>query len=298
MPIGVIMINSMSGYGHGVYEDDRFHISVEVKTLNGRYLDVNIKSPNLFNFADNGIRHEIKSRLNRGRVDVYIKHLNKATDSIEIKPNHLILKGKIDCLKEISSTYGVIGDISLEMIANHADIYEYSYAEYEDEELFHLLKKALDDALDRLCEMRFQEGSAISKDLIEKLSKINKLFSKLCDFNHLSSQIYMDRLKARVNSAMNDLEIDENRLMQEVIIYADKSCIDEEIVRFRTHVDNFRFHLKMGGIIGKKLDFLLQEMNRELNTMASKSQNIEISNSVIELKSLVEMLREQVQNIE
>lgn len=292
------MINSMSGYGHGVYEDERFQVSVEIKTLNGRYLDVNIKSPNLFNFADNGIKNEIKTKINRGRVDVYVKHVNKATDSIEIKPNHVILNGRIACLREIAEIYGVTGEVTLEMLANSSDIFEYTHAEYEEAELFTLLSKALTEALEHLCAMRQSEGEAIAKDLSEKLSKINKLFSQLCEHNNESPSLFMEKLKERVNHAVQNLEIDDARLMQEVVMYTDRSCIDEEIVRFRTHVDNFRMHLKTGGTIGKKLDFLLQEMNRELNTMASKSQNIEITNLVIELKSLVEMLREQVQNIE
>lgn len=292
------MINSMSGYGHGVYEDDRFQVSVEVKTLNGRYLDVNVKSPNLFNFADNGIKNEIKSRINRGRVDVYIKHVNKATDSMEIKPNHVILSGKINCLREIAKAYDVVGEVTLEMLANSSDIFEYNHAEYDEEELFALINKALSEAMEHLCVMRQREGEAIAKDLGDKLSKINKLFAQLCEHNSESPSMFMEKLKERVNHAVQNLEIDDARLMQEVVMYTDRSCIDEEIVRFRTHIDNFRVYLKTGGPIGKKMDFLLQEMNRELNTMASKSQNIEITNLVIELKSLVEMLREQVQNIE
>lgn len=297
------MINSMSGYGRGVYEDEKFDISVEVKSLNGRYLDVNIKSPNLFNFADNGIRNSIKNKVNRGRVDVYIKHTNKSTESIKITPNHLVLEGKINCLREIAKTYGVVGEVSLEMLANNSDIYEYTYEQYEEEQLFSLLENALNIALDNLCVMRGIEGEAIAKDLNEKLSKINKLFSTLCEVSHSSSDQFLEKLRERVNgalehSASEHMEVDESRLLQEIIVYADRSCIDEEIVRFRTHVDNFRVYLRNGGIIGKKLDFLLQEMNRELNTMASKSQHVEISNLVIELKSLVEMLREQVQNIE
>lgn len=294
------MIYSMTGFGRGEFSNDAFDVTLEIKSVNNRYCDIIVKMPKKLNVFEERIKNAIKSKLARGRIDVFINIEEKAFDNYEVVANYEILDKFVSVYKDIIKRYDLKDEIALGMITRVQDGIDVSYLERGEDEYWESIAPALEMALERLLSMRETEGLKLKADILDKVGHIESLLGEL---EVLSPQIlenYKQRTRDRVKEILEhfNAELDENRIANELAVYADKTNINEEIVRIHSHLDQIRVILTASEPIGRKLDFLIQELNREVNTIGSKSPDIDISNLVIALKSDIEQIREQIQNLE
>ncbi len=292
------MIKSMTGFGRGEAGDEIRKIIVEIKSVNHRYLDLNVKLPRKLNAYEVEIRNAIKSRIVRGKVDVFItlEEAKEASDVLHY--NTHVADMYMENLRKMSQDYGIPFDVTASSLARFPDVLEITEAEEDDEMLHLFLMDALTSALDQFVENRTQEGMRLQQDLLSKMDEMSEYVSFLEKRSPMIVEEYRDKLHTKVAEMLGDTSIDENRIAAEVVIYADKVCIDEEMVRLRSHVDETRHMLSDAEEVGRKLDFIAQEMNREANTILSKSTDVEIAGVGISLKTLIEKVREQIQNLE
>lgn len=292
------MIKSMTGFGRGEAGDEIRKIIVEIKSVNHRYLDLNVKLPRKLNAYEVEIRNAIKSRIVRGKVDVFItlEEAKEASDVLHY--NTHVADMYMENLRKMSQDYGIPFDVTASSLARFPDVLEITEAEEDDEMLHLFLMDALTSALDQFVENRTQEGMRLQQDLLSKMDEMSEYVSFLEKRSPMIVEEYRDKLHTKVAEMLGDTSIDENRIAAEVVIYADKVCIDEEMVRLRSHVDETRHMLSDAEEVGRKLDFIAQEMNREANTILSKSTDVEIAGIGISLKTLIEKVREQIQNLE
>lgn len=292
------MIKSMTGFGRGEAGDEIRKIIVEIKSVNHRYLDLNVKLPRKLNAYEVEIRNVIKSRIIRGKVDVFItlEEIKEASDVLHY--NTHVADMYMENLRKMSQDYGIPFDVTASSLARFPDVLEITEAEEDDEMLHLFLMDALTSALDQFVENRTQEGMRLQQDLLSKMDEMSEYVSFLEKRSPMIVEEYRDKLHTKVAEMLGDTSIDENRIAAEVVIYADKVCIDEEMVRLRSHVDETRHMLSDAEEVGRKLDFIAQEMNREANTILSKSTDVEIAGVGISLKTLIEKVREQIQNLE
>lgn len=292
------MIKSMTGFGRcEVCESDR-KFTVEIKSVNHRYLDVNLKMPKKLNFFESAIRSLLKEYAQRGKVDIFITYEDMTEENVSIKYNRDAAEKYLGYLRQISSDFGLEDDIRVSTLSKYPEVFTMEEAEIDEEGIWKTLEKALRGAAEGFVETRIKEGDHLKEDLIGKLDEMG---SHVEFIEERSPQIiaeYRRKLTERVQELLEDVKVDESRLLTEVTVFADKVCVDEEIVRLKSHIASTKQALMEGGSIGRKLDFLAQEMNREANTILSKSNDLEISNCGIELKTLIEKVREQIQNIE
>lgn len=289
---------SMTGFGRGSAENQWMKIVVEVKTVNHRYTDYNIKMPKRFNQFEEGMKKAIKSVVDRGRIEVYVQSENYEASDYVVKPNHGVIAQYMNALGEIAKTYDIAEKVSLQHITRFQDTLEITTQELDQALVEGLLMSALDLALKNLSDMRRVEGQSLGSDVEQNLKVIEQVLSRIETRAPEIVQLYHQRMKDRMKELLGEYPVDENRLMMEAAMFADKTNIAEEIVRLKAHIEQLRSILRLQEPIGRKLDFLIQEMNREINTIGSKSPDIDISNDVVELKSTLEKIREQVQNIE
>ena len=291
------MIKSMTGYGKASIEENNRNYQVEIKTINHRYLDISVKMPRILSYLEEEIKKEISTKIKRGKVDVFINFENNSKEGINIKINTEIAKIYIEQLKNLAKQEGIMDNIEVTEISKFPDVLNIQNTQ-DDENIKIEVLKTVQQATQKLVEMREFEGEKIAKDL---LNRINKIEEKVEKISHLSTGLideYIVKLKERINKILQNQELDELRLAQEVVIYADKSSVQEEVTRLNSHIQQFKNLLNSDTNVGKKLDFLIQEMNREINTIGSKANNLEITNEVINVKTELEDVREQVQNIE
>lgn len=292
------MIKSMTGFGRcEVSEGDR-KITVEMKSVNHRYLDVSMKMPKKLNFFDSSIRAILKKYIQRGKVDVYISYedLSEGNASLTYHPG--IAAQYVEYFRRMEEQFGLTNDIQVSVLARCPEVLVMEEQQEDEKEIWHLLEQAVHGACEKFVEARVHEGEALKDDLMQKLDEILETVAFVEErFPQILSE-YREKLRAKVRELFADAQIDENRLATEVTIFADKICVDEEIVRLRSHVEAVKAALETGGSIGRKLDFIAQEMNREANTILSKANDLEISARAIELKNEIEKVREQIQNIE
>ncbi len=289
---------SMTGFGRGSAENQWMKIVVEVKTVNHRYTDFNIKMPKRFNQFEETMKKSIKAVVDRGRIEVYVQSENYQASDYMVKPNHGVIEQYIHALGDIANTYGITEKVSLSHITRFQDTLEITTQEIDATMVEELLMKALEDALKNLTKMRQVEGVSLCADVENNLSFIEVVLGRIEKRAPEIVSLYYQRMKDRIKELIGDYPLDENRLISEAAVFADKTNIAEEIVRLKAHIEQLRSILNLKEPIGRKLDFLIQEMNREINTIGSKSPDIDISNDVVELKSTLEKVREQVQNIE
>lgn len=294
------MIYSMTGFGRGEFSNNAFDITLEIKSVNNRYCDITIKMPKKLNVFEDKIRNYIKSELSRGRIDVYINLEEKSYDNYEVNANYEILDKYAAVYRGIVERYGIKDDISLSLLTRIQDGIDVSYAERDEQEYWEAIEPALTQATERILAMREKEGARLKSDIIQKTENIKGILNKIEALAPQILEAYKQKTKDRISELLKELnaEIDEMRLANELAIYADKTNINEEIVRIHSHLSQIKNILSGEEPAGRKLDFLLQELNREVNTIGSKSPDIDISNLVIELKSEIEQIREQIQNIE
>lgn len=293
------MAISMTGFGRGEFKNDNYHFLVECKTINHKYCDINVRLPRKISFLEDKIRNYVKNFVKRGRVDLYIKLDLIGSEDVNLKFDDKLATQYVNILKEIKEKFDLQDDISVMNVAKFPEIVKCEEKE-EDEDLYwSMLKEALDMSMEKLTQMRKEEGEKLAIDTIERCDILANLIDEIEKYSNTVVDEYREKLNNKISEILeNPSIIDENRLAQEVAIFADKSSITEEIVRFRSHIEQLRKTVEKNDSIGRKIDFLIQEMNREVNTTGSKSSNINITNLVVEVKSELEKIREQIQNIE
>ncbi|MDN5299426.1 MAG: hypothetical protein PWP51_1979 [Clostridiales bacterium] len=294
------MIYSMTGFGRGQFSNDAFAVTLEIKSVNNRYCDITVKMPKKLNVFEERIKNTIKQYLARGRIDVYINIEEKAYDNYEVVANYEILDKYVNVYRDIINRYHLDENISLSMVARIQEGIDVSYLERGEDEYWEAIEPALTEALTRIKTMREVEGEKLKCDILEKVAHIEQLLAQLEVMSPEILEQYKQRTRDRLSELLEsyNAEIDDNRVANELAIYADKTNINEEIVRIHSHLEQIKVILTASEPIGRKLDFLIQELNREVNTIGSKSPDIDISNLVIALKSDIEQIREQIQNLE
>jgi len=292
------MIKSMTGFGRCELTEGTRKVSVELKSVNHRYLDVNIKMPKKLSIFESSIRTELKKYAQRGKIDMFITYEDYSESNVSIKYNRDVAAEYLKYLKSMAEEFGLDDDIRVSTLSRYPEVFSMEEQMADEDEMWKLLVRTIDGAAEGFVESRIQEGEHLAADLI---SKLDDMLGHVCFIEERSPQIieeYRTKLKEHVQELLGDATVDETRLLTEVTIYADKVCVDEELVRLRSHIETMKHELTEGGSIGRKLDFLAQEMNREANTILSKTTDLEISNRGIELKTEIEKVREQIQNIE
>lgn len=295
---GTAMIKSMTGFGRSELADARHKFTVEIKSVNHRYLDMNIKMPKKLNFFESAVRSLLKEYIERGKVDVYITYEDYTEDNFALKYNAGLAGEYLRYLNQMAEQFGLENDVRVSTLSKYPDVFVMEEQTPDEGELWDGLEKAIRAACEQFVQSRKAEGEHLKNDLMEKLSNM----LTYVDFIEARSpeilRDYRTRLEEKVKELLGDRQIDDARIASEVTIYADKICVDEETVRLRSHIKTAQDTLELGGSIGRKLDFIAQEMNREANTILSKANNLEISDTGINLKTDIEKVREQIQNIE
>ena len=292
------MIKSMTGFGRCEVAKGERKITVEMKSVNHRYLDVNIKMPKKLNFFEAAIRNELKNYIQRGKVDVFITYEDLTETNVCVTYNKELAAEYMKYLTQMAEDFSLDNDIRVSTLSRYPEVLGMEEQTIDEEELWQLLSEAIDGAAEKFVETRIKEGENLKIDLI---SKLDGMLTHVDYITERSPQIiaeYKQKLQEKVQELIDDAKVDESRLLMEVTIFADKVCVDEELVRLRSHIETTKENLLQGGSIGRKLDFIAQEMNREANTILSKTNDLEISNRGIELKTEIEKVREQIQNIE
>ena len=292
------MIKSMTGFGRCEFTDEKRKFTVELKSVNHRYLDINIKMPKKLNFFESSIRALLKEYIERGKVDVYITYEDYTEDNYALKYNAALAAQYLDYLNRMAEEFGLENDIRVSNLSRYPDVLVMEEQDVDEQELWDGLERALRGACEQFVASRIKEGENLKIDLIDKL---DHMISYVDFIEKRSPQImeeYHRRLEDKIKEILGDRQMDDGRIATEVTIYADKVCVDEETVRLRSHINTTKETLLEGGSIGRKLDFIAQEMNREANTILSKANNIQISDTGINLKTSIEKVREQIQNIE
>lgn len=293
------MIKSMTGFGSGESQNKDYKFKIEIKTVNHRYNNINIKLPYHINHLEDHIKKSIEKKIKRGTVDVYVYLEYLDESAIDVSVDLPLAKAYKKALEDINEQLGLDDEIRISHILNMREVIKTDKKEIDDDSVLEPLNDAISKALSGLLEMRELEGEQLSKDMILKLDLINSYLLNIENRSPIIITEYKDRLKKNISEILSEgIPIDEDRLNNEVAYFVDKSGIDEEIVRLKTHIKQFKNIINNEDIVGRKLDFLIQEINREINTIGSKSQDSIISENVVNMKAELEKIREQVQNIE
>lgn len=292
------MIKSMTGFGRCEIVTAEYKLSVEMKAVNHRYLDLGIKMPKKFNYFESGIRNLLKAYIQRGKVDVYINYEDYTDEKLCLKYNSSLAAEYMDAFRKMQERFGIENDVKVSMLARMPEVLTMEQAPEDEEQVWKQLSEAVEEAAKKFVDSRIMEGEKLKADLLGKLTYMEELVDFIEERSPVILQEYRQRLEDKVKELLENTTMDEGRIVTEVTIYADKICVDEEMVRLRSHIDATRKELEAGGSVGRKLDFIAQEMNREANTTLSKSSDLAISDKAIALKTEIEKVREQIQNIE
>ena len=292
------MIKSMTGFGRSEIVKGNRKISVEIKSVNHRYLEAGIKMPKKLNVFESRMRDLLKKYATRGKIDIFINYEDDSESQVNLKFNQNIADEYMAIFNNMSEKYNLKNDMTVGGLARFPEVITMDEVQEDEEELWHFIEEAMKAALEQFVNTRILEGENLKKDLLGKLDHMEELVAFVEKRSPEIMKEYRSKLESKVKELLGDTTIDESRIATEVIIYADKICVDEETVRLRSHIEHARKCLNEDGGIGRKMDFIAQEMNREANTTLSKANDIEISNAAIDLKTEIEKLREQIQNIE
>lgn len=293
------MIKSMTGFGRCEVMEGERKFTVEMKGVNHRYLDVNIRMPKKLNFFETAIRSLLKQSIQRGKVDIFISYEDFTENQMSLKYNESLAQEYMDCFGRMKEQFSLENDIRVSTLSRCPEVLTMEEQVIDEEELWNGLKKALEGAIGQFVETRTLEGSNLKKDIIEKLDGLLDLVGYIEERTPKIVAEYREKLETKVRELLEDAQIEESRIAAEVVIFADKICTDEEVVRLRSHIIHMKETLQSEEAgIGRKLDFIAQEMNREANTILSKANDLEVSNVGIDLKTEIEKVREQIQNIE
>ncbi|MGM0378245.1 MAG: YicC/YloC family endoribonuclease [Bacillota bacterium] len=294
------MLKSMTGYGREEFEDDEYKLSVEIKTVNHKYCNIYTKIPSRLNSIESKIKKYIKQRLKRGRIEVNIYLTEKNKDLVCLDPNFTFLDKYYETLTAIKKRYKIKDDINLDLLIDKKEAIESDYKELNEDAIWNILKDILDNVINSVDKMRINEGKALLTDLEKSISKIQESLNNLKILSDKIISNYRLSINEKIKELLqeSDFEPDENRLEQEIAIFADKRDINEEITRIESHLDQFKKYFTIDKPVGKKLDFLAQELNREVNTIGAKSPDVNVSHIVVKMKDNIGKIREQVRNIE
>ena len=292
------MISSMTGFGRAERATDDFKFTVEIKSVNNRYLDIGIKMPRQLGSLESNVRAELKKYIKRGKVDVYITYEDLKEANMQVRYNSKIAAEYLRYLRQMAEEFGLDDDVRVTTLSKYPDVLTMEEEPADPEQLWENLREALCEAAEKFVHARLLEGEFLRNDLLGKLDEMQSHVDFITERSPQIVASYRQRLYEKVRELIGDSVIEDSRILQEVTIYADKVCVDEELVRLQIHIKATRDALDGSEGIGRKLDFIAQEMNRESNTILSKSDDLEVSDRAIELKTTVEKVREQIQNIE
>ena len=292
------MIKSMTGFGRAEASDSDRKITIEMKSVNHRYFEPAMKMPKKLNIYEAGIRTILKKYINRGKVDIFVTYEDYSESKFCLKYNEELANEYMSIFNYMAEQFDIPNDITVSSLSHYPEVITMEEQSGDDDAVWHLLEKAVENACVQFVESRITEGEKLKADLLEKLDYMTGLVDEIENRSPGIIEEYSQRLEDKVAELLCDTPVDENRIATEVTIYADKICVDEETVRLRSHIESTKDELIEGGSVGRKLDFIAQEMNREANTILSKANDLETSNCAISLKTEIEKVREQIQNIE
>ncbi|MCB6607364.1 YicC/YloC family endoribonuclease [[Clostridium] symbiosum] len=292
------MLKSMTGFGRCEIATEEYKISVEMKAVNHRYLDLSIKMPKKFNFFEAGIRNLLKKYIQRGKVDLFISYEDYTEGRMSLNYNASLAAEYMEYFRRMSEQFGIENDVRVSSLARFPEILTMEQEPEDEEHMWKILEEAVSGAAVRFVDSRITEGENLKNDLLGKLDYMTGLVDEVEKRSPKIMDEYRTRLEEKVKELLESSSIDEGRIAAEVTIFADKICTDEETVRLRSHIEATKAELTAGGSVGRKLDFIAQEMNREANTILSKANDLEVSDKAIALKTEIEKVREQIQNIE
>ena len=292
------MVKSMTGYGRAVETVNGREFTVEIRSVNNRYLDCTVKLPRSFSFAEEAVKAAVKAAVSRGKVDVYISVRSETEADVQVTLNKPVLEGYLAAMRQMVTDYGVHDDISVSTLSRMSDIFVVDKPKADEDQLKADLLSVVDKALAAYDAMRVTEGLALENDLRSRANTILELVKQVEEQNPKTVSDYRKRLEEKMREVLENKSIDESRILTEAAIFADKVAVDEETVRLRSHLEQMDEMLRGNGGIGRKLDFLLQEMNREANTTGSKCSDVKVARIVVDIKAELEKIREQTQNIE
>lgn len=292
------MMKSMTGFGRCEVTEGQRKFTVELKGVNHRYLDVNIRMPKKLNFFETSIRNLLKQYAQRGKVDIFITYEDTSENQVSLKYNATLAQEYLEYFKQMQESFGLDNDIRVSTLSRCPEVLTMEEQVMDEEELWNGLEKALKGAFSQFVETRIVEGENLKKDIVAKLEELLQIVERIEERSPQIISEYRAKLETKVKELLEDTQIDENRIASEVVLFADKICTDEETVRLKSHIEHMKATLDMAEGIGRKLDFIAQEMNREANTILSKANDLETSNCGIDLKTGIEKVREQIQNIE
>ena len=291
------MIKSMTGYGKATISENLRNYQIEIKSVNHRYLDISVKMPRVLSYLEEEVKKEISSKVRRGKIDVFITFENNSTEGKEIKINTEIANMYISELKKLAEQENILSNIEVIDISKFPDVLSIQNVQ-EDETIKKEVLEVTKMATEKLVQMREIEGRKMAEDILRRIELIQNNISEISSLSTGLIKEYVVKLEKRIKEILDNQDVDESRLAQEVVIYADKCSIEEEVTRLKSHISQLEKLLNSDEAVGKKLDFIIQEMNRETNTIGSKANNLEITNGVIDIKTELENIREQVHNIE
>ena len=292
------MIRSMTGFGRSQQILDGMSISVEIKSVNHRYFDFSSRVPRVYGFLEEKLKSYIQSRVARGKIECFVQIEALEIEDCEVTVNHSLAAGYINALKELCERYDLRDDITVGSVSRNHDIFSVHKSEADEERIWNAVKTVADSALDSFVSMREKEGAKLKADILSRCDIILSHVAYIEERSPETVKEYNNKLLERIRTVLEDVQVDEQRILTEAAIYADKIAVAEETVRLRSHIDQMHEFMDSNEAIGRKTDFLVQEFNREANTIGSKAQDVEIARRVIDIKAEVEKIREQVQNIE
>lgn len=292
------MIKSMTGYGRSEQTVDKMNIAVEIKSVNHRYFEFSGKVPREYGFLDEKLKTYCNSLISRGKVECYVSVQDLEESEMEVSVNNTLAAGYVKALKELSDKFGLKDDISAVTLSRYPDVIALHKAPDDEDRIWNAVKAVAEESIRKFVSMRETEGEKLRQDILSRADYIIECVEFVEERSPETVKEYNEKLKQRISDLLGDASVDEQRLLNEAAIYADKIAVDEETVRLRSHIAQLREFMNSDEAIGRKLDFLVQEINREANTIGSKAQDVDIAKKVIAIKAEVEKIREQVQNIE
>lgn len=292
------MVKSMTGYGRCNETVGNMEITAEIKAVNHRYFEFSSRVPRQFGFLEEKVKQYVKDFVNRGKTEVYISINMLDNEAVSVEVNHPLAKAYVDALREINSTYLLNSEVKPSDIARFSDVLAVRKEEQDEEEIFESVKTVLSKAVESFIDMRKIEGKKLYDDVVSRCDEILNYVTIVESKSEKSVVAYRQRIEEKMKELLGDVKVDEQRLLTETAIFADKIAVDEETVRLKSHIEQLKAMLNSDEPVGRKIDFLVQEMNREANTIGSKCSDIEITKIVVEIKSQIEKIREQIQNIE
>ena len=292
------MVMSMTGYGRSIMHIDDADITVEIRSVNNRFADISVRISRSLTYCEDKIKNELLKLVNRGKIDVYVSYQKPYGEQLDVEPNISAARGYYQALKAIDEQLGTHTEVNAGMLSRFQDVFVVTREVPDEEKVWSEIRQVLLAAAENFNAMRSDEGKRMADDVLEKISNVETLVGNVEKTSEPRVEAYRAKLYERLSSILQSTYIDEKRILEEAAIYADRTAVDEETVRLRSHIKQFRDIVFAGGPIGRKLDFLVQEINREINTIGSKASDLEITGYVVDLKSEVEKIREQIQNIE